>query len=855
MNSRKNTLVRSISFNKSWNWKSHAIVINFLVFIGFIIFALIANWSIVLGENLMKWDIWEADYPMQVLVSDAFNNGDIILWNPLFRYGTPHYASVGTPVWYPVNLLLAFIGYTPAVLGFSYAIHVAIGGFGMYLLGKQELFQKDTSMSVDKVISSVIVGLIYCTSGVFLSNAQHIMIIISAAWIPYVFYFMRSYLEKKLIVYAMLSALAAAMLLLGGYPEMFYDTFLFLLIYSLFFANYKKGNYLINILQGLKAFVLVGIFTVLCAAITIIPFLNIMNLLTRTSGYAPIPMDIELNALLSVVLPNVSTFVPLKEFNMGNYYVGLLTIILIPIIIKYQNRNHYFYCGMAVLSILLCLGSNSFLYGILYRFFPMYSSFRFPTTNRCTMAMFLMLCIINIIYDILNQKFITRISHSAKILFGLVIGSAVIVELFSNLQTVDDTSLYTVYTNCAYISAILLGIYILALHVLKTDSWMPKSKKILFGMAVLIELLTFHHLATPVTIAAYSPTAFEYNRGVREDIEAQYTKLTNHITSTNFADCPRATNGLDSQNIVFNRMLDEEGYTCILLQSTKDYMNTYLRSIMEQNPEVYFTNDIVDSGDVNYEEWVNSGSTAPEQIYVEEKQQNYMEDKVRFSTDIITEEALMWQIEDDVIHIQGTDLNSGSNQTGRIRLFLKSKTDNTMELWVTYLDTEGNSAAYHDFYYVHNEDMQPYIDIYMPSIAKTYSDIYINLSDTVPDDIALVNVDRMRQDEFVDVNYFGFNDIEMNVMAPTDGFVTILQANYNGWKAYVDGVETDITEIDRCFMGVKVSEGNHNIVLKFRPFDFYVGLIMTMGYVILLLVMVAITIRRHYKMKKVNLNE
>ena len=169
------------------------------VFVLFMIASFLMNWSLLIGENLMKWDIWSAEYPSQMLMSEAIANHTLPLWNPLMRYGTPNYSVLGTPVWYVITLILAWIGYTPVTIAVCYALHVAIGGFGMYLLTGQELKNKK-ELSKEGYCTGLLVGLLYCGSGIFLSNAQHIMIIISAAWIPYVFLLMQEYLGKSQII-------------------------------------------------------------------------------------------------------------------------------------------------------------------------------------------------------------------------------------------------------------------------------------------------------------------------------------------------------------------------------------------------------------------------------------------------------------------------------------------------------------------------------------------------------------------------------------------------------------------------------------------------------------------------------
>ena len=132
----------------------------------------VMNWSLLIGENLMKWDIWDAEYPLQVLMSEAIANHTLPLWNPLMRYGTPNYSMIGTPLWYVITLFLAWIGYTPVTIAICYALHIALGGFGMYLLAGQEL-RREGILSREGYCASFLTGLLYCGSGLFLSNAQH----------------------------------------------------------------------------------------------------------------------------------------------------------------------------------------------------------------------------------------------------------------------------------------------------------------------------------------------------------------------------------------------------------------------------------------------------------------------------------------------------------------------------------------------------------------------------------------------------------------------------------------------------------------------------------------------------------
>ena len=58
---------KGIAFKgKAWNYAG--------IFLLFLAVSFLLNWSLLIGENLMKYDIWDAEYPSQVLMSEAIAN-------------------------------------------------------------------------------------------------------------------------------------------------------------------------------------------------------------------------------------------------------------------------------------------------------------------------------------------------------------------------------------------------------------------------------------------------------------------------------------------------------------------------------------------------------------------------------------------------------------------------------------------------------------------------------------------------------------------------------------------------------------------------------------------------------------
>lgn len=382
----------------------HQVLTNVGIFVLLTAFFSISNWSILIGENLMKYDIWDAEYYLQVLMSDALAGHTIPMWNPLMQYGSPWYSYVGTPVWYPFTLILAYFGYTPVTIAISYVMHLVIGGFGAFLLISLDT-RVDGGWTVFGLWTGITGGLLYggCTR-LFLSNAQHIMIIISAAWIPCVFYYMRRFIVYKQLYYGALAGLCAGLLFLGGYPEMFFNLFLFLFAYVTMLCYQKEKGIIISFGTAVFRFGMVCVFTVLSCAISLIPFLCNKNLLTRGNGVGVVPGNYPLYTLLSALFPKMTGVYPDLERSMVNYYMGILVILLIPMLIKNMNKNKKIYSVLAADAFMLCGGSAFFILSILYRFLPMYSAFRFSTTNRAFLSLFMILLIVPVLKDIQDHS-------------------------------------------------------------------------------------------------------------------------------------------------------------------------------------------------------------------------------------------------------------------------------------------------------------------------------------------------------------------------------------------------------------------------------------------------------------------
>lgn len=94
---------------------------------------------------------------------------------------------------------------------------------------------------------------------------------------------------------------------------------------------------------------------------------------------------------------------------------------------------------------------------------------------------------------------------------------------------------------------------------------------------------------------------------------------------------------------------------------------------------------------------------------------------------------------------------------------------------------------------------------------------------------------------------FGYNYITANIETPEDTFVNFSQCYYPGWKAYVDGVETELYEVNGLIMGMKVPAGNHEIKFSYEPVVIWIGAAISFGTCV---VMIVPYVYQYWKTKK-----
>jgi hypothetical protein len=85
-------------------------------------------------------------------------------------------------------------------------------------------------------------------------------------------------------------------------------------------------------------------------------------------------------------------------------------------------------------------------------------------------------------------------------------------------------------------------------------------------------------------------------------------------------------------------------------------------------------------------------------------------------------------------------------------------------------------------------------------------------------------IDPPQKDAKASIVKYGTQDLEILVHSTGNNLLFLSDTYYpKGWKAFIDGKETEILRLNYLFRGVIVPEGTHKLTMKFEPQMFYLG--------------------------------
>jgi hypothetical protein len=302
-------------------------------------------------------------------------HGHLTLWNPYNFCGYPFFGNWQTALLYPPNWLQLFLPW-PVAINWLIAIHFFLAGWITALWCRFRGISQ---------VGSILAGMIAIGSGGFFLHiyAGHIPFLSTAPWTPLILLCVDGFMRDgwKSRRWILISIFAATMQLLAGYPQIVYYTALIAGIWIL--VQWRHAQHPIAAL-GLLA--VAYLFAASIAAVQIAAGLAATAESVRSGG-TTMPMAASFSLppenLLTLVVPQVfGDMTHLPYFGRWFLWESCLFIgaaaaaLVLCAMLSRKNKNATAATILAMVTGLLALGSYTPIFPALYRFIPLYGSFR-----------------------------------------------------------------------------------------------------------------------------------------------------------------------------------------------------------------------------------------------------------------------------------------------------------------------------------------------------------------------------------------------------------------------------------------------------------------------------------------------
>ena len=771
-----------------------------------------------------------ASHSWDTLYKDAKAEGIIPLWNPYIFCGMPGYASITFAVertfdltafvWEKiVRTVLTYLFLDGGHQSGTWILYYFVYGIGVYLFVYQRLKNKSVALIVSLMT-------MYATRVAVLIMIGHVTKIAVLAWFPYVFLLVDKLREKFNFLLALLLIIMLRLLLEPTHIQFIYYIYLSLGFYLIFFfvrALLKKENWKKILVSG-TTLLFATVFAVLMGADQYLSTLEYnpysirgTNPIVQTSATSQtktieggLDYDYATNwsfspgEMMPFFVPSRYGFGdnpyqgPLtqnREIKLNTYigpqpmvdapqYMGVIVIVLAIIgFIKYRKEPFVQYMGIMILfSLLVAFGKEfSLIYDLLYRYLPMFNKFRVPLTILILVQFFIpILAGYGIVSFIPEQR--KNLSPLQEKRWKYTLGGIGLGILIALIGKSVITGIYTSFFPVQEVGNLLARYYgqlnPTALEMLHDFIVSSVITDVLVGFVLLM-----------VVFSAF----FYYQKGKLKSATL-YGILVVAVLFDLWRVAWKPSDPKDQMESL--QSIPTPEFVKILQQDT-----TTFRVLKIHDGQPIYDNSLA--------YWRISNAYG------------YQGAKMRIYQDMVDVAGLgnplVWQLMNIKYLISNRDesspalaqvYNSPNTKVYEVRFWLpRVFFVNRCEVSDS-LSTLNNIAA---------RSFDPRDIAYLPENIRT-------------------KIDPPLQSAEATLVHYGIQDLEVRTTATGNNLLFLSEAYYpKGWKAFIDGNEVKIFQLDYLFRGVIIPPGTHTLMMKFKPASFTIGKNISLGTNLLVL--------------------
>ncbi|MBC8283607.1 MAG: YfhO family protein [Nitrospinae bacterium] len=732
------------------------------------------------------------------------------LWNPYYFSGHPLFATLQPGVLYPSSVLFLFLPFNWA-FNLNIELHFALSGIFTYLLVR--------GMSGSQG-AAFISAVAFMLSGYLISVHNLLSTLLSVTWVPLFFLCYFSAIKNNRPGHAILSGLVGTVMFLGGGIEVCYLTFgvaFFLTLVPELVLPEETPSGLKRRLFLFSTFCL--IFFGL-SAVQLIPFIELSHLSIRSGGlsyheagtWSLHPYD-----LLELFLPDqygLATDIK-KYWNFQNWlktiYMGGIPFILAAIFLRKWDRRVQGFLLLFFISVGLAMGKNTLFHHFLYDNLPFFDKLRFPVK-----FIFLAVLIISVMaglgYDYFKKEFTNNDSKSQRLANYILALAFLCMVVFGPLNFFNE-SLVThlkaigwdhpeyneTEINLFNFKRFLAftGLFCLALFLYSK----PRFKKpyVLVAMITLLVLdlffagFNFYKKKDFKEIQKMSESA----RFIQPDPELFRIFVTPKTRKDKFL------NKIDWKGLDILK----ESFATGLLGNQRHF-------------------DIDGIGVTKQERWkkvIDLVKSAP--AIDSTNLPNMMNVKYIVSTPPITSPDFILSYANMPIP---QDLQKRKEfEKSRVLKIYKNKKFLPRAFLVQWCKVMTSEKEY-------KETLQ----------SKSFNPEQILLLEMLPTGFPCDKERVHEKPEPVKIDSYKSNTVDLTVNSKSRQFLFLSDSFYPGWKAYVDGEETEILRANYMFRAIVIEPGEHKVRFDYDPLSFKLGMAISITTILLCGVYYLVTSRR-----------
>lgn len=319
-------------------------------------------WLPLTGQPLLfeQGDFVEQNIAMRQFVAGEFREGRLPLWDPYTYGGQPALSGSLFAPYYPLGwwqVLFPF-SFPDWVLPVEVIFHLGIGGFGTFLLLRR---------LTESAWAGVVAGITFQLSGWATGYPMlQVGILETAVWLPWGLWFIERGMARQSWRDLAGVALVYGVALLAGHPQ----TLMYLAYLSAAYFGYRAYHYRVGwrFFIGGGSLIAAGVLGI--GAAQWLPAVEAYSYSPRLDlSYAEVGNGFQWSDLTGMLIPVQEGWSPL--------YIGQLAFMAAFIALyrtKYQELP--FWIIVAIIALLLSLGSNGWLYPVAYRVLPGFAIFR-----------------------------------------------------------------------------------------------------------------------------------------------------------------------------------------------------------------------------------------------------------------------------------------------------------------------------------------------------------------------------------------------------------------------------------------------------------------------------------------------